>query len=113
VNIDKALIVRPPFAGLIVDGHKKWEMRSKETIMRGRIGIIEGGTGLIIGEVDIVDCLSFPNHSDLYAKVHMHQVEDFWLLDKWKIAWVLDNHERYDKPIKYEHPKGAVTWVRV
>lgn len=32
-------------------------------------------------------------------------------MDKWCWAWVLENAIRYDTPIPYEHPQGAVIWV--
>lgn len=28
-------------------------------------------------------------------------------------TWVLDNAKRYDTPIPYVHPKGAVIWVNL
>jgi len=37
--IMRALAVRQPYASLIVNGHKIWEMRSRPTNIRGRIGI--------------------------------------------------------------------------
>ena len=48
--MDRALIVRQPWIDLILSGEKTWEMRSRPTNVRGRIGLIEQGTGLIVGE---------------------------------------------------------------
>ncbi len=28
-------------------------------------------------------------------------------------AWVLEKPERFDKPFKYNHPQGAVNWVKI
>lgn len=111
--IERALIVDKPWVDLILSGDKPWEMRSRSTNIRGRIGLIQKGSGLIVGEVDLVDCLEFSNQSALYARVDKHQVEDFNLLDKWNIAWVLENENRYEEPIPYDHPQGAVIWVRL
>lgn len=38
-----------------------------------------------------------------------------WLsiVRKWRYPWVLANARRYDTPIPYNHPKGAVTWVKL
>ena len=37
------LIVREPFASMIVDGKKKWEIRTRKTNKRGEIYIISNG----------------------------------------------------------------------
>ena len=111
--MDRALIIRKPWIDLILIGEKLWEMRSKPTNIRGRIGLIEQGTGLIVGEC-ILDCVgeSVDNFDVGYGH-HMHKVDDFSLLEKWKYPWVLSGAKRYEDPIPYKHPKGAVTWVRI
>ena len=110
--IKRALIVRKPYAAMIVSGQKTWEMRSRSTNIRERIGIIEAGSGLIIGEVELVNCLAC-SLSYLKDKVHKHQVDDFGLLEKWSVAWVLEGAVRYQRPRAYCHPPGAVVWVRL
>lgn len=110
--IKRALIVRNPYAGMIVDGLKSWEMRSRPTTLRERFGIIEARSGLIIGDVELVDCLDL-RLRDLKDKVHLHQVDDFAVLEKWHFAWVLERPTRYKKPRPYIHPPGAVVWVRL
>tara|TARA_R110002096_G_scaffold92501_3_gene209109 strand:+ start:458 stop:682 length:225 start_codon:yes stop_codon:yes gene_type:complete len=42
-----------------------------------------------------------------------HQVKDLSLLKKWRYAWRLCNVKKYNKPIPYNHPKGAVIWVNL
>ena len=42
-----------------------------------------------------------------------HQVDDLSLLEKWCYAWRLCKVKKYDKPIPYDHPKGAVIWVNL
>lgn len=110
--IERALIVDKPWIDLILSGEKIWEMRSRSTNIRGRIGLIEKGSGLIVGEVDIVNSLvlGLPYLKD---KIHKHQVDDFGLLEKWNVAWVLQYPGRYKEPVPYKHPKGAVVWVKV
>lgn len=111
--INRALVVRKPYAGMIVDGEKVWEMRSRPTNIRGRVGIIEARSGTIIGEVDLVDCWVNLSQQQLLENISKHKVFDSWLLTHWPIAWVFDNAERYDKPVPYVHPHGAVGWVRL
>ena len=47
--VSRALVVDQPWVGLIADGAKVWEMRTRPTKVRGWIGLIEKGTGTIIG----------------------------------------------------------------
>lgn len=112
--INRALIVKKEHLDNIFDGIKPWEMRSRATNVRGRIGLIESGSGLIVGEVDLTDCLRALN-SDVEKLItqHLHQVEDIKLLDKWRFPWVLENPERYEIPKPYKHPQGAVIWVKI
>ena len=88
----RCLCVRPPYAGQIVDGKKLEEYRSQPTRIRGKIGIIESGSGTIIGEAELYDCTE---------------------KDDWDFIWHLRNAKRFKTPVPYVHPFGAVVWVRV
>lgn len=88
----RCLCVKSPYAGRIVDGKKTEEYRSTATRIRGKIGIIESGTGTIIGEAELFDCTK---------------------IDDWEFVWHLRNAKRYKKPRPYVHPFGAVIWVKV
>lgn len=110
--LERALIVRQPWIGKILNLEKSWEMRSTKTKIRGRIGLIEAGTGLIVGEANLVDCHDQPiSRINKVFGIHLHQVKDQSLLDKWCYAWVLKEVKKYKYPIPYNHPKGAVIWV--
>ncbi len=50
MNMTRALIIRKEHLTNIFDNGKVWEMRSSKTNARGRIGLIEAGSGLIVGE---------------------------------------------------------------
>ena len=88
----RCLCVRAPYAGRIVDGKKTEEYRSTATRIRGRIGIIESGTGKIIGEAELYDCTK---------------------IGDWEYVWHIRRAKRYGKPRPYVHPFGAVIWVKV
>ncbi|MDX2349767.1 MAG: ASCH domain-containing protein [Porticoccus sp.] len=111
--MNRALIVRQPWIDMILSGQKCWEMRSRPTNIRGRIGLIEQGTGLIVGEVDLIDSLDALTHLGRVCCFDYHRVDDPELLKKWKHPWLMQNARRYEKPIPYSHPKGAVTWVKI
>jgi hypothetical protein len=111
-ELQKALIVKKVWLDKIFDEGKVWEMRTTKTKIKGRIKLIESGTGLIVGEVNLIGCAvrPCPKHKDL---IKYHKVEDMDLLDKWKWAWFLNEAKRYEKPIPYKHPQGAVIWVNL
>ena len=114
LGLERGLVIRQPHIGNILDGLKSWEMRSRPTKIRGRIGLIEAGSGLVVGETEIVRMQEAPK--TLRAR-HMtrafHRIPEdrFSVMDKWCWAWVLNNTLRYDEPIPYNHPQGAVIWV--
>ena len=112
--MERALIVQKFWSDKIFDLNdpKTWEMRSTPTKIRGTVGLIEAGSGLIVGSVDIIDSQDI---HVLKSKefIQYHKIENLSLLDKWPYAWVLSNAKRFDKPIPYTHPKGAVIWVKI
>ena len=114
IGFDRALIVRKEWLDKILDpiDPKIWEMRTTKTNVRGTVGLIEAGSGLIVGSVEIVGCNPSPIPVDdmFYEE---HKVKDVELLRKWKFAWYLRNAKRFDKPITYTHPKGDVIWVKI
>lgn len=114
--INRALIVREPHVDNILDGIKTWEMRSTKTNIRERIGLIKAGSGLIVGEVDIIRVQEAPiklRSRHMTKCFHRVEEKDFHKLEKWKYAWVLANAKRYETPIPYIHPRGAVIWVKL
>lgn len=112
--ITRALIIKKEYADLILTGEKTWEMRSTKTNIRGRVGIIESGSGTIVGEVDIVDSLpKLKTPFEKFRNFAKHRVSNLDLLRRWNTPWVLENAIRYDFPISYNHPKGDVIWVKL
>ena len=89
----KCLFVKAPFAGYIVDGVKFVEYRTRYTHIRERIGIIESGTGTVIGDVGLYTCWQDRKHN------------------MWR--WILSNARRYAAPFPFEHKKGAVVWINL
>lgn len=107
---DRALIIKREWLSRIFDFGKVWEMRSRNTKIRGKIHLIESGSGLVVGECTLVDSIKVKPEMAA-ANKHCHHVDDLPLLEKWCYAWVIQDAKRYETPIPYDHPMGAVIWV--
>ena len=109
----KALIIKKEWLDKIFDEGKIWEMRSTKTKIRGNILLIESGSGTVVGEAELLDCLPPIDIHNTNLFFDRHQVGDIRLLQKWKYPWVLNVAKRYKTPVPYNHPKGAVVWVNI
>jgi len=113
----KALIIRREPLELILANDKTWELRSRDTKIRGWIGLIMAGTGMIYGTAELFD--SFPvNKELLMANQTKHRSTLEWREEYCQqhgglYAWVLRRVKRFKKLIPYKHPSGAVIWVNV
>lgn len=109
--IERALIIKKEWLNRIFDDGKVWEMRSTKTNIRERIGLIEVGSGLIIGEVDLIGCGKRLTEQSAADNFKFHQVSDLSKLKYWCYPWILKDAIRYEKAIPYNHPSGAIIWV--
>ena len=109
----KGLIIKRPWIDFILDGSKTWEIRGSRTNVRGMIELIQSGSGLVVGSVEIVDCIELSKefYSSSFEKHHIQNTDNFPY--KKTFAWVLKNPKRYDKPRTYKHPMGAIIWVNL
>jgi hypothetical protein len=114
LGFDRALVVQPLWCELILRNVKHWEMRTTKTKVRGTIGLIESGTGLIVGKVNLIDSLDALSEREYFLHVDKHKIPRIaGIASKWKYPWVLDSAVKFDSPIPYDHPKGAVIWVKL
>jgi len=112
----RGLLVRQPFADWIVDGRKTWEIRGSATKVRGRVAIIAAGTGTILGTCELCDVAGPLRLKDLRANARKLNVRASALsgplyYGDHTYAWVLRDARRLEKPVRYDHPQGAVIWV--
>lgn len=112
------LIIKPKWGELILNGLKSWEIRGSNTSHRGRHYLIESGTNKVYGEFDLVDSQPLTER-DFYDNLLKHQLPNEYLYNsdllkryKTPYRWAIENVEKYDEPIYYEHPQGAVIWVK-
>mmetsp|Transcript_159133 Transcript_159133/g.296548 ORF Transcript_159133/g.296548 Transcript_159133/m.296548 type:complete len:718 (-) Transcript_159133:58-2211(-) len=108
-----ALVVKKPWVDLILAGHKTWEIRGTSTHRRCTICLAQSGSGKLVGEVRIIDCVPL-RLEDLPQHVEKHCIQDFTIVKYRRIyAWVLQDAVRYEEPLSYTHPQGAITWVKL
>ena len=110
------LIIKEKWLDLILRGEKTWEIRGTRTKVRGRIALIESGSGLVVGEAVLTDVVGPLSKPDLLKNVPRHRVPadaiKRGLRYKTPFAWIIAKAKRYRKPVPYRHPPGAVIWVK-
>lgn len=117
MKITNLLLVRDPWATLILSGYKTWEIRGSrlkedkfKTVAIAKSG--EKGIHRIYGVVDIVACKGPLKLSDLKENFDKHRdTDDTKQLPYPKTyAWVLKNPRFLKKPLDYEYKNGWVIW---
>jgi len=111
----RGLIIRERWLDLILQGKKTWEMRSQSTNVRGVIGLIRQGSGLIVGTARLIDskpALTGENYMS-YRDKHAipESMLDEVLTNRWTVPWVLSDVRVLATPVAYRHRSGAVTFV--
>lgn len=109
----EGLVIKSPYIDDILSGIKKWEIRGMNTKKRGPIVLLKSGSGLALGIVDIVDVktLTLDDYNNWDYKKGMLKKNKLPYLKTY--AYVLENPKLFKQPIKYYHPMGAVTWVKL
>ena len=101
---------------MILDGQKTWEIRGARTSVRGQIGLIASRSGTVIGVCDLVDCIG-PLTAEQFRKngkkAGMRPSEATLGYYRQTYAWVLEKPRLLKQPVPYQHPSGAVIWVRL
>lgn len=115
LRIERALVVDAPWIDLILDGGKDWEMRTRATRVRGPVGLVRSGSGLVVGVVEVVGSLGPLSPAEMLANAERHRIPadliESGAVAKWRHAWVLRSAARLRAPVPYRHPRGAVIWV--
>jgi hypothetical protein len=106
------LILKEPLAEILV-GTKTWEIRGKATARRGRIALIESKSGHVVGTCEVVDVLGPLTLAELRRNAALTGFRPNRLPYATTYAWVLRDARRLAEPVPYEHPSGAVIWVRL
>jgi hypothetical protein len=110
-----AVPILAPFVDWILDGKKIWEIRSRSTNIRGRIGLIKSKTLTVVGTCEIVDVIG-PLTTRIIkesSRAKMNAAPKDCSDCVGSYAWVLGDVRRLVRPVPYKHPSGAVTWVKL
>jgi hypothetical protein len=100
---------------MIIAGQKTWEMRSRNTAVRGRIALIKKGSKTVVGVADLVATRPKLSWAELRANVDKHCVPESDIDDDFKhnIAWVLERAQPLREAVPFRYPSGAVIWVNL
>jgi hypothetical protein len=114
-DVTRGLIIANPWIGHILEGRKDWEMRSQATSIRGWFGLIQKGSGHVVGLARLADCGKALTPSEMIANINHHQIPEDMIrrgeVAKWVIPWKLADIIPLERPVPYQHKSGAVTWV--
>jgi hypothetical protein len=110
-----AVPIKAPFVDWILDGKKTWEIRSRSTKIRGRIGLIKSKSLTVVATCEIIDVIgpltAAMIQRNFRAKINEAPRDCMGCVGQY--AWVLGDVRRIVQPVSYDHPSGAVTWVKL
>ena len=122
MNCMKVLTIRQPYASAVVCGYKQFEFRSWKTNYRGKILIhaamtkdsdnitkfgkyhLDYNFGMIIGEVDLLDCILVDEDLDRLLREQDDVIYEHNHIGKY--AWKFSNPVIYSSPIKVKGKLG-------
>ena len=109
----RGLIIKDPWISSILDGKKTWEIRGRNTKIRGKIALIKSGTGMVYGTAELIDVYRLGKDTMPEQKC-WHGIEDLSIIKYENIyAWALHKVEKFETPVPYNHPRGAIVWVNL
>lgn len=114
----KALIVDGPWMTHILRGEKTWEMRKTQCKIRGPVALIRKGSGQVVGVAEVAGSLPpIATLADFAAAEPKHRIpptrQPRSFADGWRNPWVIAKARPLARPVRYEHPSGAVIWVNL
>ena len=112
VVVMEGLIVKSPYAELIIDGKKEWELRGRcppSSKLNKELYLLSSGKAL--GKVKI-NAHWAATKRDLEQNMEKHQSETLFLSEHHiSHVWQIKVVEKFAHPKKYVHPMGARVWV--
>jgi len=117
LQLTKGLVIASPWISLILSGQKDWEMRGRGTDHRGWFALIWKGMGEVYGVASLIDVRPPLNEDEMIAHFERHRIPEDAIrageVAGWTRPWVVSDVIRLPRPVRYKHPSGAVTWVKL
>lgn len=109
-----AIPIREPWIDKILNGKKKWEIRSKFTKKIGMVALIRSKSGTVVGTAILAEVIQLTAEM-AYEKYALMGFDSLTRKEAKELggqyAWVLKDVVKFKNPVPYKHPSGAVTWV--
>lgn len=115
IAVTRLLLVRDPWATLLLSGHKKWEIRSEPVRQFGTVAIAKSGIPgehKIYGILDIAECKGPLSRAQLRENLDLHcDPADARKPPYPKTyAWVVQNPRFLRTPVDYVYKSGWIKW---
>ncbi len=112
---ERGFRVKEPYASLIVQGKKRWELRKHPTRVRGRVAVIHKDK--VLGTVEITDVhgpFTVEELEEHYDKHLAHpRFLEAYAQGKPLYAWELGNPQEYAQPRSFTPKPGQQLWIRL
>ena len=112
----KGLKIKEKWLNLILLGDKTWEIRGNNCNIRGRIGLVQCGSSMVYGEINMIGAIPLDRNTFINNR-DKHHVDISWeeLLERYKTpyAWIMEDVESYKEPKKFKNLQGSVKWVNI
>ena len=108
------LIVKQPYADMLIDGTKMWELRNRHPPKnKVDVDIFLLSRCYSLGIIHIVKSTGPLSIAELNNNNDRHRSGIGWPTDTPPTyAWHIHTIERFTPPKKYSHPNGAQIWVK-
>jgi len=107
------LIIKQPYASMVIEGEKEWELRSKTpppNKIKNDLFLLS--LGFAFGKIKIVDHW-VANKKELERHRPKHKSPTNFLENDFETnVWEIEVVRQFKKPKKYVHPIGARVWVK-
>jgi hypothetical protein len=105
---ERTLLIKEPWASLVAEGLKTWELRRSTTDVRGVVGLTPTGSGVIGGRAHLVEVHGPFTAGELREHRDKHLVNDesleAYAAGRPLFAWEFRDVQWFASPAEYQHP---------
>ena len=108
------LVIKSPWMDRILETPSTWAIRGSRTNIRGRVALVRGRSGQIVGTCRIENCIGPMTLDELRAEAdRQHVAVEVLSASPKAYAWVLSDVKSMAEPIPYSHSAGSAVWVKL